>query len=353
MHINTEAFLELVRAGLWEKDVRLSQFGKVDYEKIYRLSEEQAVDGLVAAGFEHVVDVKVPSEVVLTFVGNALQLEQRNQAMNGFIASTAEIMNEAGVKGLLVKGSGLAQCYERPLWRACGDIDFFFSRSDFRKATECLTPLSSEVFQDAKFTMSYGLVIDDWMVELHGTLRCGLSSKTVRETDRVQRDVFFGGDVRSWKNGNTTVFLPGVDSDLFLLFTHFVRHFYHNEFVLRQVCDWCRFLWTFQGKIDVGLLENRLRRSGLIEEWKTFAALVVDSLGMPVEAMVLYSNEKKWHRKGEQIMKFLISGVGKSKVKATLAIGKIFPWNTISFLPAILFHLNWLKVKERIFGYEE
>ena len=33
---NTKAFLELVRAGLWEKEARLSQFGRVDYEEVMR-----------------------------------------------------------------------------------------------------------------------------------------------------------------------------------------------------------------------------------------------------------------------------------------------------------------------------
>ena len=49
-----------MRAGLWEKEARLSQFGEVDYEEIMGLAEEQSVDGLVTAGLEHVTDVKVP-----------------------------------------------------------------------------------------------------------------------------------------------------------------------------------------------------------------------------------------------------------------------------------------------------
>ena len=51
-----KAFLALVKAGLWEKEARLSQFGKVDYEKVMLLAEEQSVAGLVTAGLEHVTD---------------------------------------------------------------------------------------------------------------------------------------------------------------------------------------------------------------------------------------------------------------------------------------------------------
>lgn len=347
---HNKAFLELVRAGLWEKEAKLLPYDEVDFDTVLRLSEEQSVVGLVTAGFEHVVDKKIPQTVVLQFIGESLQIESRNQTMNAFIASIVEKMRQAHLYGLLVKGSGLAQCYERPLWRACGDIDFFFSKNDYSKAIEFFSSIASETFQDSKFTKSYGVIVDDWTVEIHGTLRCGLSSKTVKETDRVQRDVFYGGDVQSWQNGKTQVFLPGVNSDIFLLFTHFVRHFYQNEFVLRQLCDWCRFLWTYREKIDVGLLEKRLRRSGLMSEWKAFATLAVDFLEMPVEAVPLYSDEKKWHKKGEKILNFIINGFEPNKVKATFAIGKIFPWNTIVFSPSIFFHLNWVKVKERLFG---
>ena len=57
---NQQAFLELVRAGLWEKDAHLSQYSDVDYSEVLRLAEEQAVVGLVAARLEHVVDMRIP-----------------------------------------------------------------------------------------------------------------------------------------------------------------------------------------------------------------------------------------------------------------------------------------------------
>lgn len=85
---NTQAFFALVSAGLWEQEVQLSFFDKIDFGKVLNLAEEQSVVGLVAAGLEHVIGIKVPKEDVLQFVGQALQLEQRNQAMNFFIGTT-------------------------------------------------------------------------------------------------------------------------------------------------------------------------------------------------------------------------------------------------------------------------
>ena len=140
---NKYSFLSLVQSGLWEKEVRLSQFGKVNYEEVMRPAEEQSVVGLVTAGLEHVVDAKVPQEWLLQFIGSSLQLEQRNTAMNKFVAEMIDNMRVAGIYTLLVKGQGIAQCYEKPLWRASGDVDLLLSNDNYEKAKMFLLPLSS------------------------------------------------------------------------------------------------------------------------------------------------------------------------------------------------------------------
>ena len=106
---NQQAFFALVRAGLWEKEVRLAPFEKIDFQEVYRLAEEQSVHGLITAGFDHIVDVKAPQEEVLQFVGTSLQLEQTNLTMNGFVAQLIEKLRKRNIYALLVKGQGIAQ----------------------------------------------------------------------------------------------------------------------------------------------------------------------------------------------------------------------------------------------------
>ena len=62
--------MALVKAGLWEKQVQLSSIGEIDFDDILRIADEQSVVGLVTAGIEHVVDVKVPQDDVLQICGN-------------------------------------------------------------------------------------------------------------------------------------------------------------------------------------------------------------------------------------------------------------------------------------------
>ena len=102
-----DTFLALVRAGLWETEARLPA-GGVDGPELLRLAQEQAVMGLVAAGLEYVPEAEVTKKDALAFVGSALQLEQRNAAMNHFIGGLVERMRAVGILAVLVKGQGVA-----------------------------------------------------------------------------------------------------------------------------------------------------------------------------------------------------------------------------------------------------
>lgn len=325
---NQKAFFELVKAGLWEKEVWLSQFDNIEYKEVYRLAVEQSVVGLVSTGVEHVVDMKIPQGIALSFVGYTLQLEQQNKAMNNFVARLIEKLRKADVYAILIKGQGIAQCYERPLWRASGDVDLLLSDVNYEKAKKVLMPLAIDVEQEYKSFRHVGMTMKGgYVVELHGTMHSRLSKRVDRGIDDAQKDVFFGGSVRSWLNGNTQVFLPGINNDVIFVFTHILHHFYIEGIGLRQICDWCRLLWTYKDSLNHGLLETRIRRMGLMTEWKAFAALAVDWLGMPKEAMPLYSADRKWSRKAEKIIEFVLE-TGNFGHNRQAANGKITSaWN--------------------------
>ena len=58
--------------------------------------------------------------------------------------------------------------------------------------------------------------------------------------------------------------------------------------------------------MGVKLLKRRLTKMGLMREWKAFAALSVDYLGIPVEALPLYASDRKWSRKASRILSFVL-----------------------------------------------
>jgi len=313
------AFFELLRAGLWEKEARLSQYNDIDYAAIMRMAEEQSVVGVITAGLEHFVDVKVPKEDLLQFVGSSLQIEQQNKAMNAFVAKLIERLRAAEVYSILVKGQGIAQCYERPLWRSSGDVDLLLNDTNYEKAKEVLAPLALSIEQEYTAFKHLAMRMEGgFEVELHGTQHSRLSRRVDGVIDEAQIDVFCGDNVRTWWNDDTTVFLPAADDDVIFVFTHILHHFFFEGIGLRQICDWCRLLWTYRSEIDKKLLEKRLRKAGLMTEWKAFAAFAVDWLGMPVEAMPFYSVNPKWKKKANKICLDVlkVGNFGHNRVRA-------------------------------------
>lgn len=313
------AFFALVRAGLWGKaganlNVDLNLNEKVEWDKVYQLAQEQAVQGLVLQGIEwlkkHNVDLddnaneglasspqvkkNIPQALLLQWVGEVQLIEHRNKEMNAFVAELFDKLRNQGVKMLLVKGQGVAQCYEKPLWRSCGDVDLLLSNYDYPKAKEFLLPLGVLTEPEETAKKHWAIDIEGWTIELHGTLHCGLSRSVDKMLDEVQTDTFEGKmsdrkgkNVRVWKNEETNVPLLSAENDVFYVFTHILQHFYKGGIGLRQICDWCRLLWTYKDSLNHGELELRIRKAKLATEWMVFGTFAVEYLGMPVEAMPL------------------------------------------------------------------
>lgn len=303
---NKDAFLALVKAGLWEECESVSGEGlAVSGSDVLRLTEEQSVVGLVAAGVEKFTVYPLPFTEKLKLLGKCQLIERQNEAMNRFVAELVSKVKSEGIKAVLVKGQGVAQCYERPLWRSAGDIDFLLDAENYEKAKALLCPLADKVEMENKKAKHLGLKFRDVTVELHGRMPFALSRRADRVIDEVVADTSLKVSderlaVRVWKNGDTNVYLPNADNDVILVFTHYLHHFFIEGVGLKQICDWCRLLWTFREEIDRPLLESRLRAMGLMTEWKAFASLAVDSLGMPEEAVPFY--DKGYRRKGNMAL---------------------------------------------------
>lgn len=375
---NIDAFFELLRAGLWGEidtnvhaSLNYNSFENVDWNEVYQLAQEQSVPGLVLQGIEWFknqndnpnLNVNIPQVLLLQWIGEVQIIEQRNKKMNVFIADLVENLRKHDIYALLVKGQGIAQCYEKPLWRCSGDIDFFLSDDNYQKAKSFLTPFASSVEEEYVREKHLGMTIDGWIVELHGHLYSGLSYRVERELDKLQEDTFYGGLVRSWNNNGVQIFQLGVENDVFYVFTHILQHFYKEGVGLRQICDWCRLMWTYRDKIDVQKLKSRLERAGIMSEWKAFYALASKYLGMPdlVNGFGIMVHDSRYDKKADRIMEFvLMSGnFGHNRdhsyfekypylVRKCVSFGRrvgdlinhagIFPLDSFRFFPSIMFN---------------
>ena len=303
-------FLSLAKAGLFPQAGYNSEiYDNVDWEEVYRLAEEQSVIGLIADAIDRfkfqVPGFKIPQERALQFIGQTLQIERRNKAMNEFVAKLIALLRKNDIYAILVKGQGIAQCYEKPLWRSSGDVDLLLSEENYLKAKQYLVPIASMVEEEDTYTRHLGMTINGWEVELHGNLRSGLSNRIDKGLDEIAGDVFYGGNARSWMNGNTQVFLMGINNDVIYVFTHILQHFFKGGIGLRQICDWCRLLFCYREKLDMRLMESRIRRMGLMSEWKVFYNLASRYLGMPDLDSSFMIHDSRYDKKADRVMSMI------------------------------------------------
>lgn len=354
-----DAFFALLRAGLWEQSVRLLPFSPIDFDAIFQLAEEQSVEGLIAEGLERVEDIKVSKPQAVPFITKVISFENRNSAMNHFIGRITKQMNSSDIDFVLIKGQGIATCYNRPQWRVAGDVDFLFNESSLSLAKSLLCPLAKNHSHLDPEDQHVNVTIDEWEIELHGNLHTGISRRIDHVLDDLQQRAFADQKFVLWDNNGTPVFLLNPDDNAIFIFTHFLKHFYKGGLGLRQICDWCRLLWVHKDVIDASLLEKRLTQMGLKSEWNSFAAFAVHYLGMDLSSMPLYKSGTRLNHRIKRIASFIldVGNFGHNRdpsyytkhsylvrkiisfawrVKDTLRHMLIFPIDSIRFFPSIV-----------------
>ena len=350
---SVDTFLYLVKAGLWESQKSVQgyydqEFKYVNWREVYQLAEDQSVIGLVAAGIEAVQgewlkvhgSPLVPQDWALQFIGQTLQIEQRNKEMNVFVAKLVEELRKAGVYALLVKGQGIAQCYKKPLWRSSGDIDLLLNKANYLNAVSFLTPFASDI-KEEKSRFHNAMTIDGWIVELHGTLKTNLWKKLDKQIDCLQDDIFMHNRVREWDNNGCNILLPSPDEDIVLVFCHILQHFYKEGIGLRQICDWCRLMWVYRDNVNIENLESWITKMDIKTEWKAFAVLAVEYLGMPEENVPMY--DKRFKRKSARILALVLEAgnFGHNKDLSYHKKYSFLVYKTISFLKHTLDNLRF------------
>ena len=123
--------LSLLRSGLWlasPDDDSCYGLSSDGWEAVFRLARQQTVTGIAYRGLQFLPDRVLPPEPLLmrwTAVVDAV--ERKNREMDRTLAGLYSEFRSLGLDPVLQKGQGVAQLYEEPLLRECGDIDFYFN----------------------------------------------------------------------------------------------------------------------------------------------------------------------------------------------------------------------------------
>ena len=248
----------------------------LDWLKIERLADEQAVQTLLGYALKLSPKLPCPEEQRQRLVGQMRQLAFSNNAWKSSILQLIGKMNEAGIPALLIKGYAVAGCYAAPDCRMSGDTDLLIDPKDEKRA--CAFMKASGFAVEQRWKNGHHDVCNHpqlGCVELHVMLY-----------DEIVEDVWFGRmDGREFvcesaievATQDGTYRTLGYTDHMIFLMLHLIKHFVLSGMSLRMMLDVALFFSHHAERIDS------------VRFWKTMEGLKYSTIAQSILwAMVRY-----------------------------------------------------------------
>lgn len=306
-----DIYLELLRAGLWNRPARMGC--AIPWQPVIALAHRQSTCGPVyQAALTLAGDAAVPPRVVPVMQKSLMRTVNAHAAANRSIAHMVKALQEKGIDPILLKGQGIATYYLEPLLRQCGDIDLYVGPAHYEEACQVL-----DSFRGALSHPDGEEADDPHETEKHYSISLGggLEVEIHRYTE-VLESVKMNAIWQSFSAIGTTtalvpmtfehvaVMTPNNDFNALYIFHHMWHHIMGMGIGMRQSCDWTMFLHRRAGQLDTTLLWHRLTALKLTRVWQVFGCVAVEHLGLPADEMPFY--DPAYARRARRLLRYLL-----------------------------------------------
>lgn len=279
-----EAFLLLLRAGLWEAvptDIQLFPLSDDEWQQVYIESRRQSVQGLLYRGFQLLPEsLFPPQQVMVRWLTDVNAIETANRHMLQVVSNSARILSDAGIHPVLQKGLAVAILYEHPELRSCGDIDWYIADDEWPLVESLLKTKGVSISQAADNSIFFNC--DEVDIELHRRLYDIQDPKKQPLMDALSAPDDF---VTTTVAEGLSVTTPNHENTMVLLMAHLMKHAMTVGIGLRQFCDLARAYHVWHGQYDRERLTMLYRQTGM-ERWTaTVHRLLTDYLGLSPEEL--------------------------------------------------------------------
>ena len=263
--------------------------GETDYEGLKGTSVNDwnwafsvlSMHGLAALGYDAVErmpeGVRPPKDVLLKFISANMACTQSYGRLKGLSAKIDQVVRDAGVKCLLLKGLSLAEYYPRPEARKFLDIDLYAPDASF-VVDDAFRAKGVEV--DSDFYRHSHMTLGGILVENHHCLLDVRGRKRLAE---------LGADLKSMAQDHLASFDgPGLyfpDARFSLIFNlhHAMSHFVYEGISFKFLVDWIYFLRKEKELLSSVQTEESLRKHGLMKFAAVMSDVSVKYLGLSID----------------------------------------------------------------------
>lgn len=279
-----DIFFQLLRIGLWGKGslILTDTLSAEDWSKLHSWSISHTVEGLIYDSFTHLKEDQLPPQSLrIKWTVRVDQIERHNSKMNEVLAAQYEGFKKVGLQPILQKGQGIAACYDIPMHRMSGDIDWYFENKGYAEARELLKEKKIPFQDTAGFSLFY-----DWKsitIEHHKRLfhirnpfQYRYLSKLEKTYHKQQQDLLIN---------STTIKTLAPELQLLQVNVHIFKHLLSFGIGLRQLCDSARLYYTVSSQIDPTALKEIYRHTGILGWTHLLHIILVKYLGLSSQSL--------------------------------------------------------------------
>lgn len=291
-----QAFWELLKAGLWERDPIIeTKLTDEQWAEVMEHAKRQTLIGVLFDGMLRLpIELQPEEEIRMKWFWRVNKIEQANRKLNRVLVDFTDKLQEQGISSLLLKGQSYAVLYPQPLHRQCGDIDLYVGRKNYHticqklKEWNLIGPNDGEDMRHQQFSF-HGIEI-----EIH-RVATAFPNPFNHNRFALWSEQMLEQSTKSFvpTTENKSIRIPETAYNLIFVFYHSLFHYFIGGIGLRQFCDWARMLHVSKSEIDYNRLEKDINDYGLMNAWQVFGYILVHQLGLPQEEFPFYKDTRK------------------------------------------------------------
>lgn len=141
---------------------------EIDFEKLYRTAYRNGVANMAA--FLITQCDGIPQEIKTKFEHQRLQIMMQQLKCEKAFSECCDILQEVGIRGIVLKGTILKQLYPNPFMRSMGDIDIFMEEEDIQNVDRMMVEAGFSTGKIGKGNHYEYLKYDVAKIEFHPEL---------------------------------------------------------------------------------------------------------------------------------------------------------------------------------------
>lgn len=299
-----EIYLKLLKAAIWggeltsegvkEKIVRDESRKELTNERVNEIIRLAAFQGTASLVYDQLLklkDAEIPAAVKMQMKQHCVMSMMQQDSTIPILKQAWDVLTDAGIYPVLLKGIGLAQYFPQPHLRQWGDLDIFVGQENYHKACEVLREVFSEAWhpdeEDEDFK-HYNFVLENTMIETHRVSMTFAHPRDRKYYERLEEQ-YLTKDGPKMEVGDLTVTMPEDTFNVFFVFLHTWHHFETTGMNMKQICDIAVILHAKRDELDRGRLKEMLMKLHLMEVWQLMMYILVQYLGMDKDECPFYA----------------------------------------------------------------